>query len=509
MSSFKLSKLILERDATKKPSSCGSNAAVETNQANFGTYQMQSTKYITWTEEVGFTVYYYYCTKPSGSNPPVVPPVVVPPAGEKCPEDEGYVTKEFQEWVWKVKNGFLETDKKKTKLCGGAKCDYKTAVDGDCGPSTKALWKDETLKQEFISYKKQNPVITPDPIVQPNTEEQKIAACKTKNLEYDKATDQCVVPKQELDPDAQLLKDQMQIYRNILNRFTDSKGWTNVDSLSPGKYIPANLDINMLEQITNQIVSLIKRKSRSKDYGLFKKLMSSLSTAYNVEKYKDFFSKQIDPESTGDVFEKIKGFIAKIDTQAQETQDAYNFDPLTNPEEVDVRNFIYTGQFLSVYKVGSLNLMMMVYFYNSDQRVKGSKVGFDKLWQPKEDYWNEKPEVLKKVYDIYKTVHGSYTFDNCKKILGAYKDTINSIEDRKLYSESPRLKEHVKYEIQKCWCADQYKELGKLGVKNMFDVEMKKDRKELIKFLNSLGGATWGDFGIDFSTACGEFEDYK
>ena len=30
----------------------------------------------------------------------------------------------------------------------------------------------------------------------------------------------------------------------------------------------------------------------------------------------------------------------------------------------------------------------------------------------------------------------------------------------------------VKSEIQKCWCDKQYEDLGKLGVKNMFDKQM-------------------------------------
>ena len=63
MSSFKLSKLLLERASKKKPAGCGSNPAVETTQSSYGTYQLKP-DYETWTEDDGgIIVYYYYCKK--------------------------------------------------------------------------------------------------------------------------------------------------------------------------------------------------------------------------------------------------------------------------------------------------------------------------------------------------------------------------------------------------------------------------------------------------------------
>jgi hypothetical protein len=208
--------------------------------------------------------------------------------------------------------------------------------------------------------------------------------------------------------------------------------------------------------------------------------MQSLVDAYSVEKYKDFFTKEMKVKKGQDVFTYINGLITKIDESAKEIEDSYNFNSLTNPEETDIRNQTFSGQFIKVYKTGKVNLMMMVYFYTGNQRLKGDD-NFDSLWSPKPEYWNDKEKVLKKVYDVYKTVHGNYDFDNCKKILGVYKDTIESNNDRKNYDQSPQLKERMKDEIKKCWCSGQYKELGKLGVKSMFDREMKQDRKELIK----------------------------
>ena len=296
-------------------------------------------------------------------------------------------------------------------------------------------------------------------------------------------------------------------YRDVLNQFTDAKSWTNIDSLSPSEYIPANLKMSMLTVITETIVSLIKRKGRSADFDFFKKMMSSLIRAYNVDKYKEFFANKIDPESDDDVFDKIQGYINDIDNAANESKEVYNFNPLTNPQEPDVRNFLYTGQYISVYKTGSLNLMMMVYFYTKNQIIDGDNL--NNLWTPKPDYWDKKPEVLKKIYDVYKLTNQGLNFNNCKRMLGVYMDTIESTVDRKKYDESSQLKERVKNEIKKCWCGGLYKDLGKLGVKNMFDIEMKKDRKELITFLNSLESSTWGDFGIDLTSKCGDFEEYK
>jgi hypothetical protein len=500
MSSFKLSKLLLERASTKKPAGCGSNAAVETTQASYGTYQLKP-EYETWTESDGsFTVYYYYCKK-GVLKPEEKKPVV---AG-KCPSDEEYKNKEFQDWVWKTHLGKTDTETVTTKLCGikadgtAKTCAYSVGVDGSCGDGTKAVWKE--LRDEFIKFKNgAQPIVVVDP-------DAKRKECAEKGLDYDDITKNCVAKPVVVDPDVEALKNEMLNYRDVLNQFTDAKSWTNIDSLSPSEYIPANLKMTMLTVITESIVSFIKRKGRSADFDFFKKMMSSLIDAYNVDKYKEFFANKIDPKSDDDVFVKIQGYIDAIDNAANESKEVYNFNPLTNPQENDVRNFLYTGQYISVYKTGSLNLMMMVYFYVKDQRVGGNDL--NNLWSPKKGYWDNKPEVLEKVYNVYKNTNQGLNFDNCKKLLGVYMDTIESTVDRKNYDESSQLKERVKNEIKKCWCGGLYKDLGKLGVKNMFDIEMKKDRKKLITFLNSLGRSTWGDFGIDLTSKCGDFEEYK
>jgi hypothetical protein len=496
MKNFKLLNLLLEFDEN---TDCQPGTKVTISQ----------TEYANMPDSANYNYFkdtrsnYFKCKKKGSKLVEPKPEEKKPVVAGKCPSDEEYGNKEFQDWVWKTHLGKTETDTAKTRLCGTKDgnvktCAYKVAVDGNCLDGTKAVWTE--LREKFIDFKKNNQNVVVDP-------DAKRKECAEKGLDYDDITKNCIAKPVVIDPDVEALKNKMLIYRKVLNRFKDSKSWTNVDSLSPSEYTPANLDIYMLGQITNQIVSLIKRKGRSNDFEMFKNMISSLIDAYNVDKYKDFFSTNIAPKYKEDVFIKMQEYIDAIDKVANEVEEAYNFNPLTNPEENDVRNFIYTSQYLSVYNAGSLNLMMMVYFYVKDQRVGGDDL--NNLWSPKEDYWDKKPEVLEKVYNVYKNTNQGLNFDNCKKLLGVYMDTIQSSVDRKNYDESPQLKERVKNEIKKCWCGGLYKDLGKLGVKNMFDIEMKKDRKKLITFLNSLGRSTWGDFGIDLTSKCGDFEEYK
>ena len=500
MSSFKLLKLLLEREPTSKPAECGSNPEVKCDSNTYESYKFKTDYHTRMEDAGGGIVNYYYCKK---GTKPKEKEEEKPVVAGKCPSDDGYGNKDFQEWVWKNYLGKTETDTVTTKLCGlkngkAKSCTYSVGVDGNCQDGTKAVWLD--LRDKFIEFKRINPNVILDP-------DAKKKECESKNLDYDEATKSCVAKPVVIDPDVAALKNKMLNYRDVLNQFTDAKSWTNIDSLSPSEYIPANLKMSMLTVITETIVSLIKRKGRSADFDFFKKMMSSLIRAYNVDKYKEFFANKIDPESDDDVFVKIQGYINDIDNAANESKEVYNFNPLTNPQEPDVRNFLYTGQYISVYKTGSLNLMMMVYFYTKNQIIDGDNL--NNLWTPKPDYWDKKPEVLKKIYDVYKVTNQGLNFNNCKRMLGVYMDTIESTVDRKKYDESSQLKERVKNEIKKCWCGGLYKDLGKLGVKNMFDIEMKKDRKELITFLNSLESSTWGDFGIDLTSKCGDFEEYK
>jgi hypothetical protein len=469
------------RTPKNTPKGCKSGTAQETTKDSHDSYQIKS-GFETWEEEEGIKVYYYYC-QTGGSTPPVDPPVTPPASTDKCPNEKGYVDKEFQEWVWKTHLGKTETDTVTTKLCGikngkAKTCAYSVAVDGKCLDGTKAVWKE--LKDKFIEFKNQTPV------VQQETEQQKIEKCKAQNLIYDATTGGCVAPVQEVDPDVQTLKDQMEIYRTLLNSFSDPTGWSQLDSLSPTKYTPNNLNIDLMDGVTKQIVELINDKGSSSDFGLFVKMLSSIKKAYNVEKYKSFFQNKVDPDGQ-DVFTKIDGFINSINTAANEMKGVYGYDPLTKPTEKQVREFVFRGQLRSVYKVGKINLMMMVYTYTKGEPLETPNEG-----------------DTKEIETYVNAVKTSLSFDTCKDVLGAYMDTYK--ED--VYTD--KLLMDIKSQIQKCWCNKQYEDLGKLGVKNMFDQEMRKDRKELIMFLNKLTSANMGDFAIRLDDkVCGGIKKRK
>ena len=476
MSSFKLSKLLLERASKKKPAGCGSNPAVETTQSSYGTYQLKP-DYETWTEDDGgIIVYYYYCKK---GTKPKEKEEEKPVVAGACPIDEGYGNKEFQEWVWKTYLGKKETDTVTTKLCGiktdgtAKTCAYSAAVGTGCGDGTKAVWKD--LRDKFIEFKKgSQPIVNVDP-------EAKKKECESKGMDYDEATKNCVAKPIVVDPDVQELVDDMGRYRTILNGFYDPTGWIQLDSLTPNEYTPNFLSIDLLTAVTTQITELIKQKGSSSDFGNFIKMMKALKNAYNNDKFKGMFQKKVDPDGT-DVFTTIDTLITNITTEAEKIKGSLGYDPLVSPTEKQIRDILFMSQLRSVYKSGRINLMMMVYTYT-----KGG-----------ESIKKDNNEVYGQIETYSTTVSKTRNFENCKNILDVYRQTYNDgVYDQPLLTK-------VKSQIQKCWCDKQYEDLGKLGAKNMFDKEMRKSRKELISFLNGIGSSNKGDFAIILNdSVCG------
>lgn len=485
MSFIKLSSLLLEaRNPTKTPKGCKSGTAKETTKASYDTYALKS-GYLTWTESEDLKVYYYYCESVTSNNQDNQNNQnnqnnQQQVATDKCPSDEGYDNKEFQEWVWKNHLGKTESDEVTTRLCGvksdktAKTCKYTVAVGTGCGDGTKSVWKE--LKNKFIEFKKGNaqPIVSVDPI------EQKKKDCESKGQVYDASTGLCVPAKQEVDPDVQKLIDEMDEYRTILNSFYDSTGWIKLDTLAPNEYTPNFLSLKALTQITEQIIQLMEQKGASSDFGSFVELMTSLKEAYNVEKYKELFQKKFDPNGS-DVFTSIDGLINQINIEAGKIKSSLGFDPLKSPTEKQVRDIIFRGQLRSVYKSGKINLMMMVYTY----------VGSEPLEMDNKGAYSE-------IEGYYNTVKKDRNFNNCKNILDVYRQTYeDGVYDQSLLSK-------VKKEIQQCWCSKQYEDLGKLGTKNMFDKEMRKDRKTLIQFLNQLPSEVMGDFSIRLnSSVCG------
>lgn len=421
----------------------------------------------------------YFKCKKKGSKPVIVPkpnPVV---AG-KCPIDEGYANKEFQEWVWKTHLGKTESDTVTTKLCGTTtkSCGYSVAVGTGCGDGTKAVWAE--LRDKFIDFKSSNPNV----ILDPNAKRKE---CESQGMNYDETTKNCVAKPVVIDPDVKELVDDMGRYRTILNGFYDPTGWISLDSLTPNEYTPNFLSIDLLTAVTTQITELIKQKGSSSDFGSFIKMMKALKNAYNNDKFKGMFQKKADPDGT-DVFTTIDTLITNITTEADKIKGSLGYDPLVSPTEKQIRDFVFRGQLRSVYKLGRLNLMMMVYTYTDTEPLKTNN-----------------KESVSEITSFYNEVSKNRNFDNCKNILGVYRETYqeNDVYDQPLLTK-------VTSEIQKCWCDKQYEDLGKLGVKNMFDKQMRQDRKDLIAFLNQLPSATMGDFAVRLNSGvCTKNKSYR
>jgi hypothetical protein len=489
MAFLKLSSLLTEgRTPTNIPKGCKSGTAQETTKDSYDLYQIK-TGFFTWQEEEGIKVYYYYCQK-GGSTPPV-DPVVDPVVGSDCPDNTQ--KPEFIKYIW-ISQGWVDssgnpdTIKHQSRACGqngsgdGLSCTYTEALGKKCGPGLKSAWKD--LKTKFEEWKKGKTQPIVDPIVDPI--EKKKKDCESQGMVYDVSTGGCVAAKQEVDPDAQQLADTIGRYRTSLNSFYDPTGWIALDTLDPDGYTPNFLSLKVLNQITEQIVQLIEQKGSSSDFGSFVEMMELLKEAYNVEKYKVFFQKKFDPSGT-DVFASIDALITKINTSATKIKSSLGYDPLTSPTEKQVREFVFRGQLRSIYKSGRLNLMMMVYTYAQNQPLK-----------------TDNKESMSEIEGIYSEVSKNRNFENCKNILGIYRETYQE----GVYDQSLLVK--VTSEIQKCWCEKQYEDLGKLGVKNMFDNKMRKDRKTLIGFLNQLPSATMGDFAVRLDdSVCTKNKKYR
>ena len=125
---------------------------------------------------------YFKCKKKGSKLVEPKPEEKKPVVAGKCPSDEAFGNKDFQEWVWKTHLGKTETDKVTTKLCGitvGASCKYSVGVDGNCGDGTKAIWLE--LREKFIDFKKNNQNVVVDP-------DAKRKECKSNGMDYDETT---------------------------------------------------------------------------------------------------------------------------------------------------------------------------------------------------------------------------------------------------------------------------------------------------------------------------------
>jgi len=472
MKNFNLLNLLLEFDEAD----CQAGTKVTITQREYGNMP-DSANYHYWKDNYQN---YFKCKKKGSKLVEPKPEEKKPVVAGKCPSDEGYGNKEFQDWVWKTHLGKTETDTAKTRLCGTKDnnvktCAYIVAVDGNCLDGTKAVWAE--LREKFIDFKKNNQSVVVDP-------EAKKKECESQGMNYDDITKNCIPKPVVIDPDVEEIVEDMGRYRTILNGFYDPTGWTALDSLNPNQYTPNYLSIDLLTAVTTQITELIKQKGSSSDFGNFVKMMKALKNAYNNDKFKGMFQKKVDPDGTN-VFATIDTLITSITTEADKIKGSLGYDPLVSPTEKQIRDILFMSQLRSVYKSGRINLMMMVYTYT-----KGG-----------ESIKKDNSEVYSQIENYITIVNKSWNFENCKNILDVYRQTYNNgVYDQPLLTK-------VKSGIQKCWCDKQYEDLGKLGTKNMFDKEMRKGRKELISFLNGIGSSNKGDFAIILNdSVCGSIK---
>jgi hypothetical protein len=68
----------------------------------------------------------------------------------------------------------------------------------------------------------------------------------------------------------------------------------------------------------------------------------------------------------------------------------------------------------------------------------------------------------------------------------------------------------TKEKIQECWCEGNYENLKKIGLKRLFDRELREGRKELIRFLNVLPSSAMGDFRVVLNeSVCKNIRKFK
>jgi hypothetical protein len=277
----------------------------------------------------------------------------------------------------------------------------------------------------------------------------------------------------------------MEVYRSVLDSFDFPTGWSSLDTLNPSTYLPRTLKIDLFAKIKEQIINLIEDNGRSSEFGSFIKMMEALTDAYNNDKYKSFFQTKVDPKGS-DVFATFESYITEIETAAN-SMEAFNYDPLTDATEEEVRDGIFKYIPKTVYNVGDTNLKMSVYFYTKSTPMVGAE----------EDLIGELESQLD-------TTQTNTNEETCKDLLAVYYQIYQKtkVDANTLMS--------TKEKIQDCWCKGLYENLGKIGFKKLYDKELRQDRKELLKFLSLLPSVTMDKFKIPLnSSVCKNVRKFK
>jgi hypothetical protein len=332
-----------------------------------------------------------------------------------------------------------------------------------CVKGTEEDYQAEIIKQEQILI------------------DQKRKDCESKNGVYDEKTGICTV---KIDTNVLKLKNDLELYRNLLDSYDLPTGWQALDALEPSKFIAVSLKIDMITNVKNQILEIINDKGRSSDFKTFIKMLESLTIAYNNDKFKSFFQNSVDPGGS-DVFTKFKSYITEIDSVAK-LMSLYNYDPLTDPTAEEVRDILFRYVPKTVYN-GNITLQMSVFFYTGSEPM----ITYDELLN----------ETLKEQLDQTNINTNEKT---CRDLLATYYQINNR---SKIYAN---ILLPTKEKIQECWCEGNYENLKKIGLKRLFDRELREGRKELIRFLNVLPSSAMGDFRVVLNeSVCKNIRKFK
>ena len=437
--------LILEADdcATKK-SQCKDDWHELVAGENISTYS-NANKFVTCTYYVGANLKYRWCNKKENPAPNPVVPAPSPVVGE-CPDDQV----NFVKYIW-ISNNWVDPTgsqnpdnlKHQTRACGinsskvALICDFAKASTMKCGDGMKAIWKEK--KEDYNTWKKNQ-----ENVVQTTT----------------------TTTVKPIDPEVQKFRNEFDVeFFPIVDQLgLTPDQWGRMHNTMPDINPPTSYRV--LQQITTKIVDYIGKFYRSKEFGLFVEILDTFIELYgdktdsegNVTK-----NSVIKPEfftNFGGTIEEVKALSQSIKTKNSEMKKDTNFDSLSDPE-TELR-YLFQEVVVTVLEEPqnyfTKPLQMRAFRYTKSELIDNIDL-------------SPINEVLSGVVDS----------QNCLKVLDV---------DGK-YSSNPQVPENLKLRIrrmgQKCLCANFYKDLGKLSIKDKFDKEKRNLAKRRLASLNSMG----------------------
>jgi len=391
----------------------------------------------------------WFCKKKEKVNPDPITPTPTP-EGE-CPDDQV----DFVKYIW-ISNGWVDPAgsqtpnklKYQTKACGindkgvALTCDFNKAStmkrkDGTCGEGMRAIWKEK--KEDYNTWKKGQ-----ENVVQTTT----------------------TTTVKPIDPEVQKFRNEFDVeFFPIVDQLgLTPDQWGRMHNTMPDINPPTSYRV--LQQITAKIVDYIGKFYRSKEFGLFVEILDTFIELYgdktdsegNVTK-----NSVIKPEfftNFGGTIEEVKVLSQSIKTKNSEMKLDTNFDSLSDPE-TELR-YLFQEVIVTVLQEPqnyfTKPLQMRAFRYTKSELIDNIDLS-----------------------PINEVLSGAVDQQNCLKVLDV---------DGK-YSSNPQVPENLKLRIrrmgQKCLCANFYKDLGKLSIKDKFDKEKRNLAKRRLASLNSMG----------------------